>query len=193
MDLIEEDIINGLLAGDARYYKLMVDEYQLPVVNTCLGILHNRHDAEDIAQDVFIEIFLSVRNFRSDSRLSTWIYRIAINKSINFQRKKNRQKWITSLEDLFSGRNETQLPSPADNHASAEIEQMQLSQNLHAAIDSLPDNQRIAFVLNKYDELSYKEISDVMNITVSSVESLIHRAKVNLQKKLMNCYEKNYK
>jgi RNA polymerase sigma-70 factor (ECF subfamily) len=61
---------------------------------------------------------------------------------------------------------------------------------LHGAIDSLPENQRVAFTLNKYEDLAYKEISDVMNLSVSSVESLIHRAKKNLQKKLYKCYRK---
>jgi RNA polymerase sigma-70 factor (ECF subfamily) len=61
---------------------------------------------------------------------------------------------------------------------------------LHGAIDSLAENQRVAFTLNKYEDLSYKEISEVMNLSVSSVESLIHRAKVNLQKKLFECYKK---
>lgn len=186
----EKDIIKGLMDGDSLTFKELVEKYQLPVINTCLGIVHNRHDAEDIAQDVFVEIFRSVSGFRSDSKLSTWIYRIAVNKSINFTRKRNRQKWLSSLEDFFDGKNEPEIHSSLSDLPSSEIENQQMNQHLHKAIDTLPENQRIAFTLNKYDELSYKDISEVMNLTVSSVESLIHRAKTNLQKKLWSFYKK---
>jgi len=188
--LDEKDIIKGLMDGDSLTFKELVEKYQLPVINTCLGIVHNRHDAEDIAQDVFVEIFRSVSGFRSDSKLSTWIYRIAVNKSINFTRKRNRQKWLSSLEDFFDGKNEPEIHSSLSDLPSSEIENQQMNQHLHKAIDTLPENQRIAFTLNKYDELSYKDISEVMNLTVSSVESLIHRAKTNLQKKLWSFYKK---
>jgi RNA polymerase sigma-70 factor (ECF subfamily) len=73
------------------------------------------------------------------------------------------------------------------------IEQKEKAKVLHRAIDSLPTNQRISFILNKYEDLSYKEIADIMNTSLSAVESLIHRAKINLQKKLFYYYKKNYK
>jgi RNA polymerase sigma-70 factor, ECF subfamily len=188
--LNEAELIQGLKNGDSETFKRLVDQYQIPVMNTCMGIVHNRHDAEDLAQDVFMEVFRSVGNFREDSRLSTWIYRIAINKSINFIRKKNRQKWFSPFEGLFTGTNETKIFQGIPESVSSGIENQQISLHLHHAINSLSENQRIAFVLSKYDELSYNEISEVMNLTVSSVESLIHRARVNLQKKLWSFYKK---
>ena len=188
----EKEIIKGLMEGESRTFKELVDQYQVPVFNTCLGIVHNRHDAEDIAQDVFIEIFRSVPGFRSDSKLSTWIYRIAVNKSINSVRKQKWQKWLTPIEQLFSGKSESEFLSTSTTLPSSEIEKQQRIQHLYAAMDALPENQRIAFTLNKYDELSYLEISEIMNLSVSSVESLIHRAKVNLQKKLWSSYKKEY-
>jgi len=109
--LDEKDIIEDLKEGNSRTFKELVDHYQVPVFNTCLGIVHNRQDAEDVAQDVFIEIFRSVSGFRSDSKLSTWIYRIAVNKSINFVRKQKRQKWLTPIEALFSGKSEPKFLS----------------------------------------------------------------------------------
>jgi RNA polymerase sigma-70 factor (ECF subfamily) len=181
------------MEGESRTFKELVDQYQVPVFNTCLGIVHNRQDAEDLAQDVFIEIFRSVSGFRSDSKLSTWIYRIAVNKSINFVRKQKRQKWLTPIEAFFSGKSDPEFHSTSTDSPSSEIEKQQRMQHLHVAIDALPENQRIAFTLNKYDEFSYLEISEIMNLSVSSVESLIHRAKVNLQKKLWSSYKKEYK
>jgi RNA polymerase sigma-70 factor, ECF subfamily len=188
--LDEKDFIKGLMEGDSRIFKELVEKYQLPVINTCLGIVHNRHDAEDLAQDVFVEVFRSIQNFRSDSKLSTWIYRIAVNKSINFVRRKKRQKWLSSLEEFITGKHETEIMSSPDSLPSSGLENMQRQQELHRAMDVLPENQRIAFTLNKYEELSYHEISEVMNLSLSGVESLIHRAKINLQKKLWASYKK---
>ena len=189
-DFNEQDIIKGLQRGDSATYRVVVEKFQLQVRNTCLGIVHDHHDAEDLAQEVFLEVFRSVGSFRSDSKLSTWIYRISVNKSINFLRKKKRQKWFSSVDDFLKGKNNPDSLFLGVNNSTASIENQQLQLNLFSAIDGLPENQRIAFVLDKYDELSYKDISDVMGLTVSSVESLIHRAKVNLQKKLWECYKK---
>jgi RNA polymerase sigma-70 factor (ECF subfamily) len=189
--LDEKDFIKGLLDGDSRIFKELVEKYQLPVINTCLGIVHNRQDAEDIAQDVFVEIFRSIQSFRADSKLSTWIYRIAVNKSINRVRRQKRQKWLSPLEELITGKHGTEIITDPTSLPSSELENRQRQHKLHIAMDTLPENQRIAFTLNKYEELSYHEISEVMNLSLSSVESLIHRAKVNLQKKLWSCYQKD--
>ena len=83
----EEDIIRGLKEGDSRKFKELVDQYQVPVRNICAGIVKDRQEAEDLAQEVFVEVFKSIRNFRGESRLSTWIYRVAVNKSLNFKRQ----------------------------------------------------------------------------------------------------------
>ena len=188
----ETEIINKLQQGNEQAFKQMVESYQKMVVNTCFGLVHNMADAEDIAQDVFIEVFRSIDKFRADSKISTWLYRIAVNRSLNFIRDNKRRKWFWSIEDTSRNNN---VPMETITHQTAEnpgleLEGDQRAQILHQAIDSLPENQRIAFTLNKYEDLSYKEISEVMKLSKSSVESLIHRAKINLQKKLYTCYKK---
>ena len=187
----ETEIIQKLQQGNEQAFKQLVENYQKQVVNTCFGIVHNTEDAEDIAQEVFIEVFRSVQNFRADSKLSTWLYRIAVNRSLNFIRDNKRKKWFQSFEDTVFAKN-AQVNIPAGHHEtpSEELENTQRATILHEAIDSLPDNQKTAFTLNKYEDLSYKEISEVMDLSVSSVESLIHRAKLKLQKKLYTCYKK---
>ena len=97
----EIQIIAGLKEGNEKVFRQLVADYQLLVINTCFGIIQNREDAEDIAQEVFIEIYRSIHKFRSDSKLSTWIYRIAINKSLNFIRDNKRDKRFQSFEDVF--------------------------------------------------------------------------------------------
>lgn len=187
----EAGIIDKLKQGNEQAFKELVESYRSMVVNTCFGLLHNSEDAEDVAQDVFIEVIRSVENFRADSKISTWLYRIAVNRSLNFLRDNKKRKWFQSFDDVVESKKDmlNQLNQQSDDPES-ELENSQRSLLLHEAIDSLPENQRVAFTLNKYEDLAYKEISEVMNLSVSSVESLIHRAKKNLQKKLHHCYKK---
>lgn len=188
----EAEIIQKLREGDEEAFRQLVEKHRQLVVNTCFGLVHNLEDAEDIAQDVFIEVFRSVDKFRSDSKISTWLYRIAVNRSLNFIRDNKRRKWMQSVEDVLSLKNEriNNLLSGKAVSPDIEMENSERAALLHKTIDSLPENQRVAFTLSKYEDLSYKEIAAVMETSVSSVESLIHRAKKNLQKKLYACYKK---
>ncbi|SHF52950.1 RNA polymerase, sigma subunit, ECF family [Mariniphaga anaerophila] len=188
----EAEIIDKLQQGNETAFRVLVENYRNMVVNTCFGLLHNTEDAEDVAQDVFIEVFRSVDKFRADSKISTWLYRIAVNRSLNFIRDNKKRKWFQPFDDVVKSKKEklNQLPSAHAENPESELENSQRAQMLHDAIDSLPENQRVAFTLNKYEDMAYKDISEVMNLSVSSVESLIHRAKKNLQKKLYLCYKK---
>lgn len=190
--MTEAEIIENLQKGSERAFRELVETYQKLVVNTCFGILHNSDDAEDVAQDVFIEVFRSVENFRADSKISTWLYRIAVNRSLNFIRDNKKRKWFQSFEDAVKLKNAKLefITSGNNENPDYNIENTQRANLLHEAIGSLPENQKVAFTLNKYEDLSYKEISEIMNLSVSSIESLIHRAKKNLQKKLFTCYKK---
>lgn len=184
-------LINELKNGHEAAFRSLVDTYRDLVVNTCYSMVHSREDAEDIAQEVFIEVHRSIGNFRAESKISTWLYRISINRSLNFIRDNKRKKWFRTLEETFQGKNnEPHISGSNANHPEGQVENEQRARILHSAIDSLPENQKIAFTLNKYDDLSYQEIAAVMEVSLSSVESLIHRAKTNLQKKLYDCYKK---
>jgi RNA polymerase sigma-70 factor (ECF subfamily) len=188
----ESEIIQKLQQGNEQAFKQLVVNYQKLVVNTCFGIVHNTEDAEDIAQEVFIEVFRSIQNFRADAKLTTWLYRIAVNRSLNFIRDNKRRKWFQPFEIGVSEKS-AQFKEIAGAHyetPASEMENKQRATLLYQAIDTLAENQKVAFTLNKYEDLSYKEISEVMNLSVSSVESLIHRAKISLQKKLYTCYKK---
>ncbi|MFV0590813.1 MAG: RNA polymerase sigma factor [Draconibacterium sp.] len=188
----DQEIIEQLKQGSEAAFRKLVESHQKLVVNTCFGMVHNREDAEDIAQDVFIEVYRSVEHFRADSKLSTWLYRIAVNRSLNHIRDNKKHKWFQSFEKDGEARNRQllQVESPAADHPGYEMENNQRTAILHEAINSLPENQKVAFTLSKYEDLSYQEISEVMEMSVSSVESLLFRAKKNLQKKLYKCYKK---
>ena len=174
----EEEMIKAILKGDQKAFKLLVDNYQLMVVNTCHAFVHDRDEAEDIAQDVFIQVFESLGKFRFESKLSTWLYRIAVNRSINHC-KSPRGRAIKVDIESWKQQEVAQSPEMPQQQLLEEQEQLEL---LHRAIDRLPENQRTALILNKYEELSYKEIAEIMGTSLSSVESLLFRAKNNLEK-----------
>lgn len=189
----ESNLIERLKKGDSNAFDEIVTRFQKKVFTTCIGFVHNAEDAEDLAQDVFIEVFRSVGTFRNEAKLSTWLYRIAVNKSLNFLRKKKRNAMQIFIENMFIQNDEKateKLFAAKSTEADAGFEQKELKKILEKAIDSLPKNQKTAFILSKYDEMSYSEISEVMGLSLSSVESLIHRAKTGLQKRLIN-YKNN--
>ncbi|MFO7574574.1 MAG: sigma-70 family RNA polymerase sigma factor [Bacteroidales bacterium] len=186
-------LLAGLQSGDREAYKLLVEKYHVKVIRTCTGFVHSAADAEDIAQEVFIEVFRSVDRFRGDSALSTWIYRIAVNKSLNFLRSAARRKVFSFLTGHDDRNSTASIQEPASQESNPEEALMRGDQarTLEKALASLPGKQRTAFVLNKYEDLAYKEISEIMDISIGSVESLIFRAKQNLQKRLYDFYNKN--
>jgi RNA polymerase sigma factor (sigma-70 family) len=190
----EEQLIKGLRVGDASAYKELVSLFSNKVFNTSVSILQNNEDAEDITQEVFIEVFKSIHNFKGEAKLSTWIYRITVIKAFEFLRKKKRKKRFAIVQSLFGL--ESVLPEtdmPHFYHPGVQLENKERSAILFKAIDRLAENQKTAFVLHKIEGLSYAEVAEVMKTTVPSIESLLFRAKQNLQKLLADYYNKNEK
>jgi RNA polymerase sigma-70 factor (ECF subfamily) len=190
----DKELIEQIQSGSRDAFRRLVEQYQPMVFNTCLGFVGNRQSAEDLAQDVFIEVHRSIHKFRGDAKLSTWLYRISVNKSLNHIRDHKKHNIVRSLERFFFDEKEEKLDVEDNVYGMADmpLEQQQHARALHKAINALPDNQQIAFTLHKFDDMSYKEIAEVMDLSLSSVESLIHRAKKNLQKKLVNYYRENF-
>lgn len=189
----DSDFLQGLKSGNEEYFRFLVDKYQVKVIRTCKGFVHSLADAEDIAQEVFIEVYESAGKFRGNSELSTWIYRIAVNKSLNFLRSARRRK-VLSLFDTFISSDELSVPEPSSGDylsPDSNINNDEQSKAINSAMATLPAKQRTAFVLSKYEDLSYKEIAVIMETSLSAVESLIFRARENLQKKLFGFYKKN--
>ncbi len=163
----------------------IVELYQVKVRGICMGFLKDREEAEDTAQEVFIEIYKSLKNFKGDCALSTWIYRIATSKSIDLIRKKNRKKRFA----IFNRNIEPDDTGNKDNsNFGIDIEKRERFNALYKTLAMIPENQRIALTLNKIEGFSYKEISETMKTTAKAVESLISRGKANLKKKLNKHY-----
>lgn len=189
MEIGDSELINKLKHADEQVFRQLVLNYQDKVFNTCISLVKNSDDADDLTQEVFIEIFKSINTFREDSRLSTWIYRIAVNKSLEHLRKIKRKK-RTGILTWFNRENEGVRQEIADfNHPGILAENKEQSFILFRAIEKLPESQKVAFTLHKLEGLPYDQISRIMQKTVSSIESLMHRAKTNLKKDLYDYYK----
>ncbi|MDP5158109.1 MAG: sigma-70 family RNA polymerase sigma factor [Flaviramulus sp.] len=189
--MTEDEFIVGLKNHNYYAYGKLLDNFQQKVFSTCISFVPNKQDAEDIAQDVFIEVFNSISKFKGDSKLSTWIYKITTNKCLEFIRKKNTKKRFGFLKSIMGN------DLPADktnyfteiNHPGIILENKELNETLFFAINQLPNDQKLVFTLHKIDGKSYQEICDIIDKSLSSVESLMFRAKKNLQKLLENYYK----
>ncbi|HWB63024.1 MAG TPA: RNA polymerase sigma factor [Chitinophagales bacterium] len=186
----ENELIALLKQGNELAFKNLVEGFRIRVYNTCLGIVQSAPDAEDISQEVFVEVFRSVQHFKAEAKLSTWIYRIAVTKSLDHLRSKKRKKRFAFMKNLYKDNsNELRFEKGDFVHPGVEMENKELASYLFKAIEQLPENQKAAFTLNKIEGLSYQEVSEVMKMTLSSVESLMFRAKQNLQKILSDYYD----
>lgn len=177
------DLLQKLQKGDKSAFNELVSLYSSRVINTCYRFLPDKEDAEDIAQEVFIEVFQSIHTFRGDAKLSTWIFRIAVTKSMDEIKKRKRKKRLNSLgkalhlDDVAHWIDGGTMPDKSLN----ENEKMK---EVMYALNSLPDNQRVAFTLSKIDGYTNVEIAEILKTTLVAVESLIHRAKRKVSSEL---------
>lgn len=189
----EEKFIKKLQSGHQTSFKILIDSYKQKVFATCISFVPNKEDAEDIAQEVFLEVFKSIHKFNGKAKLSTWIYKITTNKCLEFIRKKNAKKRFAFMSTIIGN----ELPIDKTdyfteiNHPGILLENKEKSAIIFKAINTLPETQKIVFTLAKVDDKSYDEIVEITGKSLSSVESLLFRAKKNLQNKLENYYKHN--
>ena len=188
----EEDLIQGVINKERDACRELFDMYSKRIYNTALNFMQNEQDAEDITQEVFIEIFSSIQKFDRKAGLFTWIYRIAVNKSLEELRKRNTKKRFGKVISIFSSDFEN-LNLKDFSHPGVLLENKERTKILYEAIDKLPDKQKSAYILCKIEGLSNAETADILKASVSSVESLLFRANENLRKILTNFYKKNRK
>lgn len=180
---------NPATSGD-RLFKSLVSEHQDMVLNTCYRFVMNREDAEDLAQEVFVEVYRSLDKFREESKLSTWIYRIAVTKSLDHLRRMKRKKRFSSLKRIIGIDDPAEdLPSSSSDNPEQTLAEKENLAVLQHALNALPENQKTAFLLSKQDGYSNSEIAEILQTSVSAVESLVHRAKKNLHDRLHDYYK----
>jgi RNA polymerase sigma-70 factor (ECF subfamily) len=181
--LQEIELIAGLRNRDEAAFKWLVETYRNKVYNTVLNILQDEEDAEDGAQEVFIQVYESINGFKQQSSLSTWIYRIAVRKALDKLRKKKTRQQLRKFLPWWMPEEEKKQDF---DHPGIAMENKQKAALLFKAISNLPEKQKTAFTLIKIQGLSYEEASGIMEQNIKAIESLISRAKQNLQKQLEN-------
>ena len=176
----ERELIQLLCERDESAFRQLVEEFKNKVFGTIFNIVQDREEAEDSTQDVFIQVFESIRFFKMESSLSTWIYRIAVRKALDKLRRRKTRKKLQQLLPWWM----PQEKKSEENHTDSYIENKEKIGRLYKAMDSLPERQRIAITLIRIQGMTYEETSQVMQLGVKAIESLVSRGKENLEKKL---------
>jgi RNA polymerase sigma-70 factor (ECF subfamily) len=172
--------------GDREAFKFLVEKYKQPVMNLVYRSLPDVIEAEDLAQNVFLQVYKSAHRYEVSAKFSTWLFTIARNLCLNEIRRRSRHP-AESL-DITQQENDDQparqFPDPKVESAPDAVLQSELEQKIADALAELPENQRTAILLFREDEMSYQEIAAILDCSLSATKSLIHRAREALKARL---------
>jgi RNA polymerase sigma-70 factor (ECF subfamily) len=166
--LDEQNLLKQAIGGDKQAFSALLEEYYMMIYSTAFKWAGNQQDAEDIAQDVCIKVGRAIRNFRMDSKFSSWLYRIVLNTAKDFHRKRKNH---SNIDDIPESKNTS--PDSADTHA--------VKTELWKLVQQLPDKQRDAVLLVYAQDLSHSEVAEIMECKESTVSWYIHEAKKQLK------------
>lgn len=191
----DEELVLAILRGDKSALSLFIKRYQELVVNTCFKVLHNLEDAEEAAQETFLEAYRKIALLRQSENLKLALLSIALSKAESMRRRRKITRFFSG-DDMFDEANSVIDFTRIDNEESGnyddpagKLETEEKKQLILRALDSLPVNQRKAFIMHHFEDISYKEIAEMMKTSLSSVESLIFRALTSLKKRCSDFIE----
>lgn len=173
--------------GDHAAFRDLVERHQNAVIGTVAKMLGNASESEDIAQQVFLRIWKNAKRYRPDAKFTTYLFTITRNLVFNETRRKSRKKEVSS--DEREENSNLLIEASPDRQPDSELLQAELQRAVDDAIASLPEAQRMAVVLRRYEQLSYEEIAGVLNLSVSAVKSLLFRARTSLREALAGYLE----
>ena len=176
------ELMGKVGAGDIRAFEELVERHQRAVIGTVAKMLGNASDAEDIAQQVFVRIWKSAVRYEAQAKFTTWLFTITRNLVFNEVRRRQRKPTVSVDE-----REETTHRTVEDLKAVSpddEMLQTELEEAIDRAIQGLPDKQRMAVVLRRYEEMPYEEIAAVLEMSIPAVKSLLFRARAHLKEAL---------
>nr|WP_262905982.1 RNA polymerase sigma factor [Hymenobacter terricola] len=182
----DANLVAQLQSGSEAAFRTLVERYQDRIYRTVLSLLRSPEEAEDIAQEVFVEVYQTIGRFRGEAALSTWLYRLATSRALKNRRKARTKKRFAYFTSLLGFDNDVLHEVPDHAHPLALLEGQQQLQVLLDHVARLPNQQQVAFTLRHEQELSYEEIAAVLNTTVPAVESLLFRARQTLRKHLQS-------
>lgn len=176
---IDFALMRRIAEGDHGAFRELVERHQHAVIGTVAKMLGNASEAEDIAQQTFLRVWKNAKRYRPDAKFTTYLFTITRNLVFNETRRRSRKKEVSS--DEREENSNLQVEANPDRQPDAEVLQAELQAAVDAAIASLPESQRMAVVLRRYEQLSYEEIGEVLHLSVSAVKSLLFRARGNLR------------
>lgn len=177
----EAELVARLQQGSEAAFRTLVERYQDRIYRVILFLLRNPEEAEDVAQEVFVEVHQTINRFRGESALSTWLYRLATSRALKNLRRVRAKKRFAYFTSLLGFGNDVLHDVPNHAHPLALLEGQQQLDLLLDHIARLPGPQQVAFTLRHEQELSYEEIAAVLSTTVPAVESLLFRARKTLR------------
>lgn len=194
MSELEQSLLRRLRNRDERAFRELIEAHRDRVYNICYRMLGNRHESEDVAQEVFITVFKTIDTFREESKFSTWLYRVAVNHCKNrikyLARRFDKQK--DELDEQASGTNGTPIGAPLPNAPDRALAGAQMEKLLQDAIATLEEEQRTVVVLRDVEDLSIEEICEITGLPDGTVKSRLHRARLVLRKKLAKHVEDHH-
>lgn len=177
----DAELVAQLQRGSEAAFRTLVECYQGRVYQAALSLLRSPEEAEDVAQEVFVEVYQTIAAFRGEAALSTWLYRLATSRALKYRRWAGAKKRFAHFTTLLGFDNQVLHERPDYAHPQALLESEQQLALLLDHIGRLPPKQQVAFTLRHEQELSYEEIAAVLGTTSSAVESLLFRARQKLQ------------
>lgn len=184
---IDHALMSQIATGDENSFRMLVDRHQNSIVGTCTKMLGNTTDSEDIAQQVFIRVWKHAKKYKPDNKFTTYLYTITRNLVYNETRRRSRKKTVST--DQREDESHLQHPGDPNTRPDASLLTGELQQAIDAAIQALPEKQRLAVVLRRYENLPYEEIAEILNTSVSSVKSILFRARTTLRDSLTKYLE----
>lgn len=182
----DAELLAQLQGGSEAAFRTLVERYQGRIYQTVLALLRSPEEAEDVAQEVFVEVYQTVDRFRGDASLSTWLYRLATSRALKNLRKARAKKRFAYFTNLLGFDNAVLHEKPDHAHPQALLEGQEQLRLLLDQVARLPDQQQVAFTLRYEQELSYAEIAAVLSTTVPAVEALLFRSRQTLRKHLQS-------
>ncbi|MGC9198247.1 MAG: RNA polymerase sigma factor [Acidobacteriaceae bacterium] len=184
--LDDADVMLELKAGNMDAFDVLLAKYRKPMVHFMFRMVHNHAVAEELAQEVFLRVYRSRETYRAEARFSTWLYRIATNLGVNYARDTRYERTAATvyLDEVDAETGIT--PDVADNAPSAEADLLRKErmQAIRQHVMALPERQRTAVLMHKYQGMDYQQIGEVLNLSESATKSLLFRAYQTLREKL---------
>ncbi len=169
-NLNDEILIENFLKGDEYSFRMLFERYYDNVNRIVYSYTKNYDDAKDVTQEIFLKVYESLKSFKKKSKFSTWLYRVSVNMSISFLRKKSKEKNLFSLEEVGDLEEKFEEDKPSYDRNLAE-----------KILFELPEKQRLAFILSQKEGKRYKEIAEILNVSEKAVEALVYRARENIK------------